>query len=217
MFDNLLIRPFPVLGKQLNSSNSFNIDLSDSNKSASFLAVKSMAQLGAFINGQRDIQEGQIAVGGYREKRTLYQSFAQFHATKSPREYHLGVDIWTNANTPIYSPYDGKVVISSFIDLDGDYGGVIVVKHEIEGYQFHSLFGHLSKSSIINMTCGITVKTGTQIGLLGQTSENGGWPPHLHLQTILDLGEFTTDYPGVCSLDEQAYYYDNCPNPMWLI
>ncbi len=43
--------------------------------------------------------------------------------------------------------------------------------------------------------------------------ENGGWPPHLHFQVILDLFDEQGNYPGVCRASEWDVWRAICPNP----
>ncbi len=47
----------------------------------------------------------------------------------------------------------------------------------------------------------------------GGPEENGHWPPHLHLQVVLDMGGWKGDYPGVCSDSELDFFLGNCPDP----
>src|ERR1700761_5269841 len=50
-----------------------------------------------------------FGVGGYMEHRTIYARSAHFDTDDEPRRLHLGVDIWGDAGTPVYSPLPGKV------------------------------------------------------------------------------------------------------------
>src|SRR5262249_60713068 len=43
--------------------------------------------------------------------------------------------------------------------------------------------------------------------------ENGGWPPHLHFQIILDLLERDADFPGVARSSEPAVWTSLSPDP----
>ncbi|MFI5187661.1 MAG: hypothetical protein ACHQF0_13100 [Chitinophagales bacterium] len=59
----------------------------------------------------------------------------------------------------------------------------------------------------------MNIKKGDVIGEFGIPSENGHWPPHLHFQIIIDMGEWKGDYPGVCKFSERKKYLENCPDP----
>ena len=61
------------------------------------------------------------------------------------------------------------------------------------------------------------VETGRVIGALGDPAENGGWPPHLHFQCMLDMEGYSGDYPGVCKWCEREQYLRNCPDPALLL
>jgi len=52
---------------------------------------------------------------------------------------------------------------------------------------------------------------------LGNESENGNWPPHLHFQIINDIEGKFGDYPGVCSFKEIDKYSANCINPKYIL
>jgi 4-aminobutyrate aminotransferase-like enzyme/Ser/Thr protein kinase RdoA (MazF antagonist) len=62
---------------------------------------------------------------------------------------------------------------------------------------FYTLYGHLSTESLAMLREGQHVAHGEQIGWVGAPPENGDWPPHLHVQIILDLLDLGRDYPGV--------------------
>jgi len=47
----------------------------------------------------------------------------------------------------------------------------------------------------------------------GMRFENGNWPPHLHFQIIIDIGNWQGDYPGVCKFSERERWLQNCPDP----
>ena len=51
----------------------------------------------------------------------------------------------------------------------------------------------------------------------GHYDENGDWPPHLHFQLIVDMQEYRGDYPGACTIDEQDWYAQNCPDPRFFL
>ncbi|MEO7800951.1 MAG: peptidoglycan DD-metalloendopeptidase family protein, partial [Ginsengibacter sp.] len=98
-------------------------------------------------------------------------------------------------------------------DKFGDYGGTLIMIHQLQTIRFHILYGHLSRQSISTLQAGIYLSRGEQLAALGQPFENGNWPPHLHFQIIEDIGAWEGDYPGVCSLAEQTKYLDNSPDP----
>jgi murein DD-endopeptidase MepM/ murein hydrolase activator NlpD len=152
-------------------------------------------------------------VGGYMEHRTIYNRSALFDTDDEPRRLHLGVDIWGNVNTPIYAPLKGTV--HSFADNDnfGDYGPTIILQHNLDGLTLYSLYGHLSRASLVGLRVGQAIDMDQQIATLGNTAENGHWPPHLHFQLMLDIGDAKGDYPGVGRYSQKEQYLQNIPNP----
>src|SRR6476620_2152841 len=50
------------------------------------------------------------AFGGYNEKRNLYKRSPLFNDDESEeRDIHIGLDIWTNAETPVLAALDGTI------------------------------------------------------------------------------------------------------------
>jgi len=59
----------------------------------------------------------------------------------------------------------------------------------------------------------MAVRKGAKIAEIGPFPENGGWPPHLHFQIILDILGMEGDFPGVCRASERAVWKSLCPDP----
>lgn len=171
----------------------------------------------SYLNNLPISDPNNIYYGGYLEKRFFYSNELLFGTGKDKREIHLGVDIWLKTNTPIYAPLDGVVHSIHYNDSNLDYGHTIILKHKVSGREFFSLYGHLSNSHIKSLKANMVINKGESFCTIGGHKENGGWPPHLHLQLILDLGDKKGDYPGVCTSQAIAYFKDNCPDPTALI
>jgi len=121
------------------------------------------------------------------------------------------------AGCPVFSPLDGVVHSFANRELGGDYGPVIILRHELEAMEFHSLYGHLSQQSLQGLYEGKTITAGERIAWLGVRPGNGDWPPHLHFQLIRDMQNHRGDYPGVVRADELDFYRQNCPDPTPLL
>jgi murein DD-endopeptidase MepM/ murein hydrolase activator NlpD len=80
-------------------------------------------------------------------------------------------------DVPVYSIDDGVVVVSKYAS---GYGGVVVIKHQIDGQILYAIYGHLRQSS--TLTTGTTVTRGEKIGVLGTgySGETDGERRHLH-------------------------------------
>jgi murein DD-endopeptidase MepM/ murein hydrolase activator NlpD len=168
-----------------------------------------------YINSKLLMSDAKFAIGGYDELRGVYGRSRVFDSKEGdePRRLHLGIDIWGKPHTAVMSPLDGVVHSFAFNNSFGDYGATIILTHNLEGFVFHSLYGHLSLNSIKNLREGGNVRKGDVIAEFGIPYENGQWPPHLHFQIVGDMEEWMGDYPGVCKLSEREKYLFNCPNP----
>jgi len=151
-------------------------------------------------------------VGGYDQIRRIYSN-PQFLGDGEPRIVHLGVDVWTDGGTPLAAPLAGTV--HSFADnaATGDYGATIILQHE----GFCTLWGHLARRSLQDLVAGAPVARGETFAWLGEPAENGGWPPHLHLQQILDMGDHRGNHPGVATLSDRQSWLRRCPDPSMLL
>lgn len=203
---------------RMTRENTGSLDLSKSNDDPAFRKVSSLTELQAYIENELRESSKTYAYGGYGEHRAIYSRFSHFNRENSPeRDYHLGTDVWCEAYEPLFSPLDA--VIHSFANNDnpGDYGGTIILQHELQGQKFHTLYGHLSLSSLEDKEVGQQLAAGKKFAELGDASENGGWPPHLHFQVIADMEGWEGDYPGVASAEEKQRFLQNCPDPKLIL
>ncbi|NRB58763.1 MAG: peptidoglycan DD-metalloendopeptidase family protein [Winogradskyella sp.] len=195
------------------------LDLSVQNETLKHIDVSSSQDLEKYIWTYMSKHNAKVAYGGYIEHRGIYNRSDYFNQAdpEEERNIHLGLDLWIEADEPIYAPLPG--VIHSFKNNTnyGDYGPTIIIEHLIDGFRFNTLYGHLSLNSIENIQTGIEVKQGQQIGTLGTASVNGDYPPHLHFQIIKNLQDNYGDYPGVSNQKDLAFYKANCPDPNLLL
>lgn len=200
-------------------SDFVGLDLSQSNKALEAMDVSSSEILEHYINSHIKNNSAKVAYGGYLETRNIYQRSTYFNTVNSEteRNIHLGLDLWLAAGSPIYTPLDGVVHSFKNNTNHGDYGPTIILEHHIENRACYTLYGHLSKVSIASLEVGQAFTKGAQIATLGDASVNGDYAPHLHFQIIKDLQGFVGDYPGVCSINELAFYRENCLDPELLL
>lgn len=159
------------------------------------------------------IRSGGWAVGGYLEKRAVMYDAPRY---ADGRNIHMGIDIWAKAGEPAYAVLDGVIAYAKFQNDEGNYGGTVILKHMVEGQELYALYGHLTKKSVELHIQGEKKKKGDVIGWLGEESENGNWPPHLHYQLCIeDPGE--PDMPGVVAKKDLIQVRERYPDPRILL
>jgi 4-aminobutyrate aminotransferase-like enzyme/Ser/Thr protein kinase RdoA (MazF antagonist) len=161
-----------------------------------------------------------VAVGRYDEPRLLYSSslFGGGPAIDERRTVHLGVDLFVAPGTAVHAPLDGVVHVLANNRAALDYGPLIILRHEAgAGETFFTLYGHLSTDTLGGLAAGQHVRRGEVIARLGTADENGGWPPHVHFQVILDLLEQDADFPGVAYARERGLWTGLSPDPNLLL
>jgi murein DD-endopeptidase MepM/ murein hydrolase activator NlpD len=148
-------------------------------------------------------------IGRYNEKRErMYNS--QIFGGK--RNIHMGIDIFAPAGTQVHSFAEGEVFLFGNNSSPGDYGHTLIIRYLIGNQELYVLYGHLSKNSIAMKKEGQKVQAGEIIAWLGDTSENGGWTPHLHFQLSL-VRPTLPDLPGVVSPEDHAVALIQFPDP----
>lgn len=165
-----------------------------------------------YIDLKLTTSNSKYGIGGYNEHRTVYSRSKVFDAVDEPRRLHLGIDIWGEADTPVFAALDGVVHSFAFNNRYGDYGATIILQHQLDGFVFHTLYGHLSLKDLHGLYEGKAITKGGLVAHFGEPHENGQWPPHLHFQLIIDMQGNKGDYPGVCKLSESEQYLANCPD-----
>ena len=195
------------------------IDLSSKNIALEQIDVSSSKALEKYIDAYLQKNNAKVAFGGYLEKRNIYNRSSYFKQSnaENERNIHLGVDLWSKADTKVLAVLDGEVHSFQNNTTFGDYGPTIILKHSMNNVEFYSLYGHLSLASIENLKVGANVKQGETIGYLGDSVVNGDYAPHLHFQLIKDMQGILGDYPGVSSKKKLEFYSNNCPDPNLLL
>jgi murein DD-endopeptidase MepM/ murein hydrolase activator NlpD len=198
-----------LFSEPLTPSNSISLDLSAKNTE---LNASIFASLSVFCDYVASKLAGKIGYGGYLEHRIVYEAHENFATDAADfRNIHLGMDFWTTAGTPVFTPLDGEVHSFQINEGSGNYGPTIILYHPAE--KIYSLYGHLANDDLKHLKVGDVIAAGQLLCHLGNPSENGGWPPHLHFQLIRDMQGIEGDYPGVCSKRDIDFYANNCPDP----
>lgn len=169
------------------------------------------------IRAAIDAANAEVAVGRYNEARAVYTS-PLFGSSSDPtderRSIHLGIDLFTEAGTPVSAPFDG--VVHAFADNNTplDYGPAVILRHGTDdGPEFFTLYGHLSRESLLALRVGERIASGETFARIGSPAENGGWSTHLHFQVILDLLDLSTDFPGVAFASQREVFTSLSPDP----
>ncbi|MFD2176078.1 peptidoglycan DD-metalloendopeptidase family protein [Veronia pacifica] len=204
-----------ILPEKFQFGRALVVDLSRTSKIWQQAAAEKK-DVDTWVLSQMAERQAVMSIGRYNEQRPIYENTEQFADTPS-RDLHIGLDLGVPSGTPCFSPLKATVHSVADHQHQGDYGPTVILRHQIEKVVFFTLFGHLASETLSHLTPGQTLAAGELLGWVGEKSENGGWAPHLHLQIIKELGEYTDDYPGVAFMSDSEYMLANCPNPNLLI
>jgi 4-aminobutyrate aminotransferase-like enzyme len=127
------------------------------------------------------------------------------------------LDLFAKPGTAIHAPIAGVVHATANNSAALDYGPLVILKHDADGETFFTLYGHLSLSTLERLKVGQVIAQGQNIGHIGTDQENGGWPPHLHFQIILDLLEMGANFPGVARASQRSVWTNLSPDPNVLV
>ncbi|MBQ7383537.1 MAG: M23 family metallopeptidase [Clostridia bacterium] len=122
-------------------------------------------------------------------------SLQVYSTTMKDYRVHLGVDLITEADAPVYAAADGKI---SKIWEDTLMGYCIAVKHSGDCY---TIYKNLSETLPEGIAEGTSVRAGQLIGSVGESSMiEVAEEPHLHFEmTVADLAVDPLEY-----FDEKA-------------
>lgn len=208
----------PLLGLNLQTEPSIVFDLSPASPLIQGdLESVSEPNLTTRLFEQMQAAGVSVGIGRYHEPRLIYTApiFATGPTLSDERRtLHLGLDLFAAAGTPVFAPLPGEVYACAINETPQDYGGVIILKHTPpDGPDFFTLYGHLSHASVTGMQVGQTIAKGEPFAALGTPAENGGWPPHLHVQIITDLLDLDCDFPGVGLVSQREVWAAFSPDP----
>ncbi len=208
----------PVMGFPLDRRSAAALDLGP----ASFLFERAehwtdMGALDRLLNDEIGRAGARAGVGRANEARLIAASPDSLRADDpyaEGRTVHLGMDIFVPAGSDVFAPLDGTV--HSFGDNTGrlDHGPTVVLEHApAPDIRFFTLYGHLSRTSLAGLAVGKAVRKGDRVGKVGAIDENGGRPPHLHFQIIVDMLGLRGDFPGVAPHRDRDLWTVLSPDP----
>ncbi len=205
----------PVLGMALGPVAA--LDLTSGNRALATLDLADTAAFSAWVDAVLVRAGAAVGVGRWGEDRTIYRFSWLFAGEAEPRTVHLGIDLFAPAGTTVHAPLDATVHSLADNARPGDYGPTVILEHEVEATRFWTLFGHLAPIDVASLPPGRRLGVGTAFATLGTWPGNGGWPPHLHFQVIVDIGSHRGDFPGVAAPSEADRWLAQCPDPSPLL
>src|SRR5581483_7885988 len=124
-----------------------------------------------------------MPIGRYCEDRSIYDGLGTEDDNR--RTIHMAIDLYAPAGTPVLAPLPGRIAMAGYDSAAEGFGGLVMLEHESgTPHRFWTIYGHLSPASFAQAKVGDAVAQGAEIGRLGPPTENGGWPPHLHVQML---------------------------------
>ena len=173
-------------------------------------------QVAKTISRTIEEQKCVAAIGKYDEYRLIYNSADFTDVTGHRRTLHLGIDVFTPAESTIYAPLGGQVYGMDNDDTPMSYGGVLILQHDFSDAQgrgtFYTLYGHLKPASLAPHTVGDSIESGQKIADIGEIHENGHWPPHVHFQIITDMLGRGGSFAGVGTHAHRNVWLNLCPD-----
>src|SRR5438105_407323 len=99
----------PILPCDL-AKDALALDLSPRNSEFSSLDIYDVHTLENYIWGKLRAAGKKVGIGGHGEKREWYQRSGVFHnEAEEVRSIHLGIDVWIEAEAPLYAPLGGAI------------------------------------------------------------------------------------------------------------
>lgn len=117
----------------------------------------------------------------------------------SGAQFHEGIDILHEhtdrrgePTDPIFATADGRVAYLNPKPSLSNYGVYIVVEHQVDGIEIHSVYAHLSALQP-GLKPGSRVRTGQMLGTMGRTANTPGTiskeRAHLHFELAIRLSD----------------------------
>lgn len=207
------INIYPLFGNQLiGQPYIFNFS-SNSGKIENYM-VNDFETFQKNVFDELKTQNSKWGIGRYLEEREkLLSNFPQFVA--EGRFIHLGVDIIVPEEFYLFAPLDAEIFQTEFDEGFRNYGGYIILKHDINKTVFYSFYGHLKTDFIVK--AGDRIKAGEPFAQIGEKKDSGEWFTHTHLQILtqkaVDENLLTKGY---CSAENLKTLEEYFPSPYFL-
>ncbi len=177
--------------------------------------------------GAAGLPDHPYQIGRYDELRGIYTT-PLFTEGPAPRCLHVGLDLGGHVGAAVHAYDDGEVILAGYNGADGDYGFTLVCAHAwedapsddqsagTEAGRIYVLLGHLSAASLQRSPVGRRFRRGEVLGWLGDQDENGGWPPHVHVQLSRERPS-VPDLPGAVALADREAALWLYPDPRLIL
>jgi len=204
-------KPASIIG-DLGKTKSMTIDMGEGGEYHGQIKDLNQQQLNDFLFELLDKNNAKWGITGDREYRKTLYAHADDDWVEKAMTIHCGVDLIVPKNTAVFAPYDGEISHVLYEDCAGGYGNIVALKVS----DFYLLFGHLATENLPNV--GDKIKTGEQIGFVGDFAQNGDWFWHLHFQAMSQEGiDKELIYEALFSKDEMALASRISPSVMPII
>ncbi|MGV9291927.1 M23 family metallopeptidase [Streptomyces sp. NPDC003719] len=108
---------------------------------------------------------------------------SRVHPLTKVTKLHTGIDFGAPERAQVSASREGRV---EFAAMTSAYGYRVVIDHgTIQGKRLETTYSHLS---VLQVSAGQSVSSGSPVGLVGSTGLSTG--PHLHYEVLLD-GQYT--------------------------
>ena len=188
-------------------------DFTESNRGLAHLDVNDVSGFTEYLFESISEADTPVGIGRYDEDRVLYRHSPLFDGTAERRSVHIGIDLFVVEGTEVLAPLPATVHSAADNAGLGNYGPTVILRHQLDGIEFHTLYGHLSRASVERLEPGDRLFAGDPVAEVGDLQENGSWPPHLHFQIITEALSDEVDYPGVAAPSERDRSLELCPDP----
>ncbi len=171
---------FPLFGDYL-QGKPYIFDFSSNNPKSVDYSPSDFKKFNQIVFDELKQSSCQWGIGKYLEERkNILRDYPNI--IEEQRYYHLGLDIIVPFDTPIFSPLNGEVFSVGKETKIGNYGGYIMLKHDVNDVVFYSFYGHLKTPHVVNV--GERINAGQLLARVGKENDSGGWFCHVHLQVL---------------------------------
>ena len=205
----------PILENKFTRQNCTVVDLGIGSPQLRF-ADKSKEIPSITKQGQiyKSFSEGKYVIGRYNEARLITEKPMKEVIPWDLPTIHIGMDIFVEPGTQIYTPIDGSVYgISEKFDSDNN-PPVLILAHKTDSSDsFFTLYKYLNFDTLSGLRSGQLLEKGEPIGLTGNFVNIHGLLPHLHFQLICDLLDYEINFPATCKASENDIWTEFSIDP----